>query len=315
MLRITMCAFLVLSLFAVQAQKKEQGFDFFFKPTQGAARYYVITQKKDSLWHREAYYLPERGMAMEGFYKDEDCQTPHGTVSWYHPNKNLKSKGSYVNGKREGMHLNFDGEGHMTDSANYAGDRLKGIKLAWTSDGIQIDSMNFDGAGNGAQVSWYKDGTLEMAGYWEADTLRKGRWKYYHANGQLKATEEYAGGKRTAIACYDEKGQLLKDCEMVEAQFPGGDGAWGRYIGGKLKAEVPVNKGAPVGQYMVVVQFIVNTDGTIENIESLTQFGYGMEQEVERVIRHSPRWKPAKQYGKLVRAYRRQPITFEVSQQ
>lgn len=314
MLRILLCAVLALSFLSLQAQKKEEGFDFFFKPTEGAPRYYVITEKKDSLYHREAYYLPEKSMAMEGTYKDAECKTAHGTVKWYHTTKLLKSSVTYVNGAREGMQLTFDGDGNLTDSANYVADKLKGIRLGWNAKGAQIDSMNFDGAGNGVQVAWYEDGTPHFAGYWTSDTIRKGRWQYYHTNGQVKATEDYIAGKRTTVTCYDETGKQLSECEEVEAQYPGGDGAWGRYIGNKIKADIPVKKGAPVGQYTVVAQFIVNTDGSIGNIQTLTAFGFGMEEEVERIIRQSARWKPAKQFGKTVKAYRRQPVTFDVSQ-
>jgi protein TonB len=38
-----------------------------------------------------------------------------------------------------------------------------------------------------------------------------------------------------------------------------------------------------------------------------------MEEEVVRIIKKGPKWKPAVQNGKLVNAYRRQPVTFVVS--
>jgi hypothetical protein len=62
----------------------------------------------------------------------------------------------------------------------------------------------------------------------------------------------------------------------------------------------------------VVVQFIVNTDGTIIDIKPLTDHGFGMEEEAVRVISRGPKWNPAIQGGKQVKAYRRQPVTFQV---
>jgi len=44
----------------------------------------------------------------------------------------------------------------------------------------------------------------------------------------------------------------------------------------------------------------------------LTNWGYGMENEVVRIIKNSPAWVPAVQDGKQVQAYRKQPITFVV---
>jgi periplasmic protein TonB len=37
-----------------------------------------------------------------------------------------------------------------------------------------------------------------------------------------------------------------------------------------------------------------------------------MEEEVIRLLKNSPRWKPAIQFGRNVKAYRKQPTTFMV---
>jgi protein TonB len=66
---------------------------------------------------------------------------------------------------------------------------------------------------------------------------------------------------------------------------------------------------------MVVVQFIVAKDGTVSDIKALTRYGYGMEQEVVRIIKKSPKWSPAQQNGRTVNAYRKQPITFVVQEE
>lgn len=100
----------------------------------------------------------------------------------------------------------------------------------------------------------------------------------------------------------------------VEASFPGGEQEWLAFVGANLKAKVPVKRKAPVGQYTVVVQFIVNTDGRLVDIKLLTNYGYGMEEEVVRVIRKSPRWSPAVAEGRTIKAYRKQPIIFEVTE-
>jgi len=97
-----------------------------------------------------------------------------------------------------------------------------------------------------------------------------------------------------------------------EAEFPGGEFAWREFLARYLKPNVPAKKGAPAGKYKVVIQFIVAKDGTLTDIMPLTSFGYGMEEEVIRVIKKSPTWTPAYQNKRVVKAYRRQPVTFEV---
>jgi periplasmic protein TonB len=100
----------------------------------------------------------------------------------------------------------------------------------------------------------------------------------------------------------------------VEAYFPGGVAGWSNFVGKQLNADLPAVKGAPVGHYTVVVQFKVDKEGYLEGIKPLTSFGYGMEEEVIRVIKKSPRWQPALENGEPVVAYRKQPITFVVTE-
>jgi periplasmic protein TonB len=101
----------------------------------------------------------------------------------------------------------------------------------------------------------------------------------------------------------------------VEAEFPGGASAWRNYLQNNLNANVPNKRKAPAGTYMVVVRFIVDKKGKISDVRAETNYGYGMEKEVVRVIKKGPNWTPAMQNGKIVKAYRRQPVTFIISEE
>jgi len=99
----------------------------------------------------------------------------------------------------------------------------------------------------------------------------------------------------------------------TQAIFPGGEVAWKKFLERHLWAEVAVQNRAPVGIYTVWVQFIVDPKGNVSNIHALTRNGYGMEEEVIRIMKKSPQWTPASQNGRLVTAYRKQPVIFTVS--
>jgi protein TonB len=99
----------------------------------------------------------------------------------------------------------------------------------------------------------------------------------------------------------------------VEAEFPGGTAAWSKYLQRTLNSSAPGDNGAPAGSYPVIVQFIVDKEGNISDVKALTSHGYGMEDEAIRVIKRGPKWKPAIQNGRQVKAYRKQPVTFVVS--
>jgi protein TonB len=101
----------------------------------------------------------------------------------------------------------------------------------------------------------------------------------------------------------------------VEAEFPGGTAGWTQYLRKKLDPLVPVRMKAPPGHYNVFARFIVGKDGNIIDVKAETNFGYGMEWELVRIIKKGPKWIPATRDGIPVSAYRRQSVTFIVSAQ
>ena len=98
-----------------------------------------------------------------------------------------------------------------------------------------------------------------------------------------------------------------------EPEFPGGTEAWQRFLQRNLKPTVPADNGAPSGSYTVTVQFIVDMQGNISDIKPLTKHGYGMEEEVVRLIKRGPKWVPGVQNGRNVNAYKKQNVTFFIS--
>lgn len=100
-----------------------------------------------------------------------------------------------------------------------------------------------------------------------------------------------------------------------EASFPGGDAGWKQYLQTSLSGFNPADNGAPIGYYTVTALFLVDKDGNVTNIKPLTHEGYGMEQEVVRILLKSGKWEPAVQDGQYVKAYRKQPVTFVVQEE
>ena len=311
---ITLIFIYLISTTTLFAQRIEQGFDAMFKPSISGWRYYVTTEKKDGLWYREAYYLPEKGMAMMGSYKDKDCKIAEGKIVWYYPNRNPKSVINYKDGKEQGTSWQFHENGKLRDSSTYANGHLTGTSLGWDGEGNQVDSSNFDGNGNGVEAHWYANGAVYSAGRITNDTTRINRWNYYHENGKLMAAVDYVNGKIAHCSCSDEKGVQLDSslCVEKEASFPGEDKGWLSFMTRNLRLDVAVVNLAPVGTYTVVVQFVVDKEGHVTDIKPLTEFGFGMEEEVVRVLNKSPKWTPANQFGRKVKAYRRQPVSFVV---
>lgn len=55
-------------------------------------------------------------------------------------------------------------------------------------------------------------------------------------------------------------------------------------------------------QGRVVVTFIINTDSSVSNAHVVKSIGYGCDHEALRIINNMPRWQPATQDGKPVKA-------------
>ncbi|MCC6287282.1 MAG: N-acetylmuramoyl-L-alanine amidase [Chitinophagaceae bacterium] len=97
----------------------------------------------------------------------------------------------------------------------------------------------------------------------------------------------------------------------TEAQFPGGEVAWTKYISHHINKYIDtLQEAGKTGTCLV--QFIVNTEGSISNVEALTLKGTKFSEVVVEAIAKGPKWIPAKQNGRIVKAYRKQPVTFQI---
>ncbi|HMR84146.1 MAG TPA: energy transducer TonB, partial [Niabella sp.] len=135
----------------------------------------------------------------------------------------------------------------------------------------------------------------------------------------VTATDRYRKLNPITVVGFSEQEEpkrILKEGEVkidVEAGFPGD---WSNFLERNIDGQIPTEKGAPAGNYEVLVRFTINEDGKVSDIQPLTNEGYGMEDEVIRILRKSPDWRPAlnnkEGEAKEVKSYRIQPINFQV---
>ncbi len=138
------------------------------------------------------------------------------------------------------------------------------------------------------------------------------------ANGVIEITSRKPGdqGKPTSrvnILNDNQSNEPTFTKVQQEPEFIGGLAEWRNFLAKNLNGEIAATNSAPKGTFTVVIQFIVEKDGSISDVKSLTSHGFGMEKEAMRVIESTPKWTPAKQNKNVVRAYKKQPITFIVS--
>ncbi len=97
----------------------------------------------------------------------------------------------------------------------------------------------------------------------------------------------------------------------VESYFPGGDQLWNKYVQSKIEKGLKKLLKDKKSNGTCEVQFIVNTDGSIINVEALTLTDSYLAEIFVSAVKGSPKWVPAYQSGKPVKAWRRQKVTFK----
>lgn len=120
-----------------------------------------------------------------------------------------------------------------------------------------------------------------------------------------KATAQKASNK----ADVKEKDlYVLADVEKLP-EFPGGLTEFYKFIGENFKMPAAVGKNKIEGK--TYMQFVIEKDGTLSDIITLKDSGYGIGDEAIRVLKLSPKWIAATQKGKPVRVMYSLPITLQ----
>lgn len=103
----------------------------------------------------------------------------------------------------------------------------------------------------------------------------------------------------------------IYDKAEVMPQYPGGQAALMLYLSQNVKYPKVSRESGTQGK--VVLQFVVNTDGSITDVEVIKSVDIYLDTEALRVIRAMPRWEPGKVNGKPARVKYTVPIKFRLS--
>ena len=109
---------------------------------------------------------------------------------------------------------------------------------------------------------------------------------------------------------------VVKEAEVfnvveVMPEYIGGDAARQKFLADNVKYPKEIGEGDIEGT--VLVSFVVETDGSITNVEVVKSAGKELDAEAVRVTKLMPKWQPAVQRGKPVRARFRMPIRFALN--
>ncbi len=94
---------------------------------------------------------------------------------------------------------------------------------------------------------------------------------------------------------------------QIESEYPGGNAAWMRYLNKYIRYPQEAIDNEIEGT--VLVQFIVDKEGNVSNVEAVSGPNE-LKEEAVRVIKKSGQWKPAIQNGRQVKSYKKQSVVF-----
>ena len=93
-------------------------------------------------------------------------------------------------------------------------------------------------------------------------------------------------------------------------QYTGGEEAMMKYVAENINYPQEAKDKEIAGR--VFVSFVVEKDGSVDEVKVMRGIGGGCDEEVVRVMKGMPKWKPGIQKGKPVRVSYMMPIYFKL---
>jgi protein TonB len=196
---------------------------------------------------------------------------------------------------------------------------------------------------NGKFAYYNAKGTVDSMGWVIEGGRKDSTWFYKDAKGKVILQEKYSKGKLTEKTNYitkkktyangtiedlEPKVPKLKDTAsskddkvftvvQVPAEYEGGLSSWNKYLTSNLKTPERFLNLYKKKSYKgtVVVNFIVNKEGIVDDVFIEQSCEWSTDMECIRVLKASPKWKPAVQNGRNVIYRHRQSLSFQVTEE
>lgn len=112
------------------------------------------------------------------------------------------------------------------------------------------------------------------------------------------------------VASQDSTEQKVFDVAEQMPSFPGGQAALFAFLAKTIKYPVEAEENNIQGR--VIVTFIVERDGTINDVTVAKSVDPSLDREAVRVVKNMPNWIPGKQNGETIRVKYTVPVTFRL---
>lgn len=257
------------------------------------AVYYRVAQRDSTgnLCGKVYDYYKSGHFQMKGIYNQS---VQNGPFFYFYENGNYQSYGEYKLGSRIGLWKQFYENGNIKGVVDYSTEYLQ-LEF-WDKFGNHLVKE-----GMGAYENYFDNGLLSETG-----SLKNGRkngiWKGFHENGKPFYLEKYLDGKLIAGQSEDKNGNHNYYQSAFTDVSPIGldsNQSYTEYL--KLHLVYPDSAKVHRVEGIVLMEFDVDTDGVVKNVQALNQLGFGCEQEAKRVIINGLKFKSAYFHGVPIR--------------
>ncbi|HLK30986.1 MAG TPA: TonB family protein [Puia sp.] len=223
------------------------------------------------------------------FYRKKVKKENVWAVVDYYKSGKLQMKGSFLDDsckKQQGEFLWYDETGSLSREDHFT-----------------------DGKSDGRQAYYYPNGKAKMVGSNKMDK-KDGEWTAYYESGKISGKAMYKNDKQISAIFFKEDGSPNNQISEFEkeSEYPGGVAALSEFLSKHLRYPDKALKNNTQGT--VVVQFIVDKDGSVTDVQVAKGVDPLLDEEAVRVIKKMPKWQPAIQGGRQVKSYKKQPIAF-----
>ncbi|MCR8556318.1 TonB family protein [Mucilaginibacter sp. BJC16-A38] len=223
----------------------------------------------------------------------------------YYPNGKKMQTGIFIDGKHTGHEIYYYPNGKLYTIKDYS----PGGKVLFRDCRDSTGNILAEN-GNGKWVQFDDNFTMVIAEGKIENGLQEGEW-HIASTKYGKSTSMYLKGNPFDKDTYK---MLLADYAFknvdVLPEFPGGMEAFAKFLAQTIRYPRDAREQGEQGK--VIVNFVVEADGSLTNFKITKSVSKSIDDEALRVIKLSPIWNPALAGGKPVRVAYSVPIVFSV---
>ena len=159
-----------------------------------------------------------------------------------------------------------------------------------------------------------KDGAIvyhvKKKSYGEVTQALSQHWFNKGSNERLRTIEKKSGSADEEVVEYESKYEDMFIHHELLPEFPGGVKALMEYVEANIRYPHEVKERGIQGR--VIVQFVVEEDGTLTGKQVIKPVDPQLDAEAIRIARSMPKWKPGEIRGKPTRMRFSFPVTFRL---